>query len=110
MDIDGMYENTPWERLALWAPWLGLGVVLAAIVLYRVAKGREAADSSGGGALRMIALMAGARGVALLTLGGLFVTQWRQAHDTYPRAFGRGAIGVAIGSVVLVLLVTLLRR
>ena len=110
MDVDGMYENTPWERLALWAPWLGIGVVVVAIVLHAVARRREVTDASGSAAAQAVATIVGARGLALLMLGVLFVRRWRQAHDTYPHEFGRGAIGMAAAAMILALIVVLLRR
>ncbi|HXC25409.1 MAG TPA: hypothetical protein VNU46_05790 [Gemmatimonadaceae bacterium] len=105
-----MYENTPWEHLALWGPWLGIGAFLLALILYRVAKRSEAGDPDGGLTKSLVAERIGTLGLSLATLGVLFVIMWRPAHDTYPRAFGWAAIEVAVGSVVIALVVGFLRR
>jgi hypothetical protein len=110
MEVDGMYENTPWEHIARWAPWLGLGVLLLAIVMYQLAKRRETAAPDTGLAVELIAGMLGALGLSLATIGVLFCTMWRAAHATYPHHFGRTAVGLAIGVVVVALLVGLLWR
>jgi hypothetical protein len=133
MEVDGMYENTPWERLALWAPWIGIAVVLAAIILavivaMRLKRMRAAADVSvptalsraasrahqsalaGTPNLMLVAGMLTALGLSLATLGGLFTIMWRPAHDTYPTKFGTAAIWVAGASIVVALLVSVTKR
>lgn len=105
-----MYENTPWEHLALWGPWLGIGALLLALVLYRIARRSEAGNPHGGLTKALIAERIGAIGLSLATLGVLFVIMWRPAHDTYPYAFGRAAIGVAVGSVIVAFLIGVLQR
>ena len=110
MEVDGMYENTPWEHLALWAPWIGLAAVVLAIVLYQIGKRSEVNDPDGGLAKLLVAERIIALGLSLATLGVLFTIMWRPAHDTYPYPFGRMAIKVAVGSVILAAIVALIRR
>ena len=110
MDVDGMYENTPWEHLALWAPWLGIAALALAIALYVIGKRSEASDPRGGLAKVLVGERIGALALSFMTLGVLFTIMWRPAHDTYPYALGRAAIGVAIGSVIVATIAELVWR
>src|SRR5689334_13032617 len=101
MEVDGMYENTPWERMSLWAPWIGAVVLLVAIIVYFIAKRREYDDPDGAYSAMHVARVVGAYSAAFCTLGVLFTIMWRPAHDVYPHAFGRAALAVGAGALVL---------
>src|SRR5690606_5252447 len=101
--------NTPWENLALWAPWLGTLTILGAIALFIALKGRERKIGYFPAYYPLSQLGSSllALGLSLTTLGVLFTIMWRPAHDTYPRAFGAAAIKVAIGAAVVAILFAL---
>lgn len=105
-----MYENTAWEQIALWAPWLGIGALLVAIILYQLAKHRTTADPKIQLSAQLITGTLAALGLSLATIGVLFSVMWRPAHATYPHAFGRAAVGTAIGAALAALLIGLLWR
>lgn len=98
MEIDGMYENTPWERLSLVAPWVGLGALIAAAILLWILRRRTDEDAEGA---RHIAWWLAPAGASLATLGTLFTILWRPAHATYPYPFGRAALWT--GGIALVI-------
>jgi hypothetical protein len=110
MEVDGMYENTPWERLSLYAPWIGGIALIVAIAVYFMAKRREDEDPDGAEGGMHVARLVGAYAAVFMTLGILFTIMWRPAHDVYPHAFGRAALGVGAGALVLAGIVALARR
>ena len=106
MEVDGMYENTPWERMVLVAPYVGAGALLVALVLYFILRRRDDDDALGA---RVIAEWLGATGASLATLGVLFTIGWRAAHDTYPYPFGRAALWTGGVALILAGIVTVVR-
>lgn len=107
-----MYQNTPWENLALWAPWLGVAAIVGAIALLVALIARERSHGAFASyyPLSQVAASALALGASLIVLGTLFTILWRPAHDTYPHPFGAAAIKVAIGSAVVALIIGLVKR
>ena len=105
-----MYENTPWERLALYAPWIGLAILVVAFLYFTIGRARASRVDPDGEldfqrATDGIARNLAALGGSLLSLGLLFVVYWRQAHDTYPTIFGGAAlrlivVAFAIGGIL----------
>lgn len=111
MEVDGMYQNTPWENLALWAPWIGAGAIICAIVMLIILRQRSARSDffSEYYPLSQISSATLAIGMCLLVVGILFTILWRPAHDAYPHAFGAtsftiaiitGTIGAVVGMIV----------
>ena len=115
MEVDGMYENTPWERLALYAPWIGLAIILAAFVYFTIGRARGGQMAREGDPLFQelsdgIARNLAALGGALLSLGLLFVAYWRAAHDTYPTIFGGAAIRLIVVAFAIGGILTMMWR
>lgn len=106
MEIDGMYENTPWERLSLVAPWVGLGALLVALILLFMVRGRTDINAIG---IRRIGWWLAPAGASLLKLGALFAIFWRPAHDTYPHAFGRMALLTGGGALIIGIVLALFK-
>jgi len=96
-----MYENTPWEHLSLWAPWLGAAAIVLALLLVFIARRRELDDPDNAFALAHAGWLLGTYALSVITIGILFTIMWRPAHDTYPHAFGRAAVGVSIGAMLV---------
>jgi hypothetical protein len=115
MEVDGMYENTPWERIALYAPWIGLAVLTLALLYFIIgrvrARGNDGEDNLYfAQASDAIARHLAALGAAMLSLGILFVKFWRAAHDTYPTGFGDAAIRLIVVALAIGVVLTLLWR
>lgn len=112
MEVDGMYQNTPWENLALWAPWIGLGAIICASLLLAVLVLRERRTGSFAEyyPLSQLSSSTMAIGASLVVIGILFTVMWRPAHDTYPHAFGAAALQLGIASGAIGLMVAMLLK
>jgi hypothetical protein len=115
MEVDGMYENTPWEHLARYAPWIGIAILVAALLYFMLGRAKARGMDGDDGSLFQeatdsIARNLAALGGAALSLGILFVAFWRAAHDTYPTVFGGAAIRLMVVALGIGGILTMLWR
>jgi hypothetical protein len=85
----------------LYAPWIGGVALIIAILVYFLARRREDEDWDGAIGGMHVARVGGAYAASFTTLGVLFTIMWRPMHDVYPHAFGRTALWVGGGALVL---------
>lgn len=98
-----MYQNTPWENLALYSLWIGIGALICAIAFIIFLRRREGREYFFNEYYPLIQVSSStlALGACLIILGTLFTVLWRPAHDAYPHHFGSVAFTIAILSGVL---------
>lgn len=105
MERNGMYENTPWERIAEYGLWVGLGTLVFALIVWfllkRFSSPRSAENFFGSG-------IPAAK--AAVVLGAVFNIWWVEAHANYPYPFGRIMLGIACGIALVALIIGFIKR